>query len=166
MKFIKEHWFGILISTLMSIFVIVFLLVAIAPHTDAKKRGFVPCTEEITSKIALCNKYKAFCLLNTIFKGNLCYTSVITQGIINFATNKQKTPWENYIFIPEDEDALSDIYPNEEEMTKILQEHPELLESFAVIQEKNKELMQKIAEQEKEINDEQTNREPAEMGSF
>ena len=55
MRFVKDHWFGLLVSIFVFFFLCVFALVLAAPHQDEQKRGFVPCTETMAEELRGCN---------------------------------------------------------------------------------------------------------------
>ena len=140
MKYLKNHWFGILISVFMAYFLTVIILVVISPKEDAKNRGFIPCSDTQMQNIKNCKKNRITCIICSSLQGNLCYMKVVNKGMVDFLLGRQTFPWSNYLFSPEPEPAEY----QDEEVQKILQEHPELIKSMEDIKEKNRILMEKI----------------------
>ena len=112
MSFIKTHWFGLISGVVVFVFMGVFVLVLLSPRQDAQKRGFIPCTHELADRLLNCESDKKIsCLFGAILRNTWCDMKVIGQGVANWFDGKQKTPWSNYIFIPEAE--LSDVFDTE-----------------------------------------------------
>ena len=68
MTFIKNHWFGLLLSLVVGFFMLVFALVLFSPREDLHSRGFIPCTEEMAYNMLGCNENKAWCMLKEVVK--------------------------------------------------------------------------------------------------
>ena len=143
MGFIRYHWFGLLISIMVGLFMIQFFLVLFAPHHDVLNRGFSPCTETMAQAVADCGN-KSFCVMKAVSANAYCDSKVIGQGLAAWIKGEQPRPWSNYLFVPE--------YPQEEEPDEGLAEY--YLENPDIVKEMN-ELKQKSEELEK-LKDEQT----------
>lgn len=100
MNFIRYHWFGLLVSVIVALFLCQFLLVLIAPHQDEQKRGFVPCTEEMSEELHRCRS-RNLCVLDAVVDNTFCNTGVIVEGFRLWVAGKQDSPWANYLFEPE-----------------------------------------------------------------
>ena len=50
-KFLKKYWFTMLITLLVSAYLMVFLFVLFSPKEDDLERGFIPCTKQMSEKI-------------------------------------------------------------------------------------------------------------------
>ena len=141
-KYLREYWFGICVSIVMLLFFALFLIVAFAPHIDAKNRGFIPCSHEMTEKIINCKKMKLLCITNVVFKGNICYIKVIYTGFTAFVKGEQETPWSNYYFTSEI--ASPQLDKNSPEMKDLLFAEPNLIDGFDDIKNQNIELMKNV----------------------
>ena len=136
MKFIKNYWFGGLIGFLLLCFVLLFILILIAPKQDAKNRGFVACTQEMIDNLLICDK-KFSCSVKVILDNTICDVKVVGEGLINWVKHEQPYPWSNYIFEPE---TATNQYVDEEETTEYLAEFPETLKEMQILKKLNKEL--------------------------
>ena len=141
MNYIKQHWFGISVSVFMAYFLLVFIMVAISPRTDIQNRGFIPCSHEQTEKIINCTKNKALCVIHSAVRGNFCYMKVFNLGLWKFLSGKQSRPWSNYLFAQETQQN-NEKY--QEEINKLLEEDPNLIDGIEDLKEKNRELLKKI----------------------
>lgn len=152
MSFIKTHWFGLISGVVVFVFMGVFVLVLLSPRQDAQKRGFIPCTHELADRLLNCESDKKIsCLFGAILRNTWCDMKVIGQGVANWFDGKQKTPWSNYIFIPEAE--LSDVFDTET-AKKYLKNNPSPAVEMQKLQKLNKELedeinYEEVAEDEK-----------------
>ena len=141
MKYITEHWLGIICSFLIFCFLVMFILVLLSPRQDTQKRGFIPCTEKMVEQMSNCQEESKFsCMLTSILKNSWCDMSVIAKGINNWIHGKQTFPWSNYIFIPtrpQDEDF------DEEARKEYLQKNPDFQTEMQQLKEKHMELEKK-----------------------
>ena len=128
MRFMKKHWFGLLISLVILVYAGLFILMIFSPKQDIQKRGFIKCTEQFVDESALCRGH--WCIFQKIIQNNFCNFGVVKEGVVNWMAGTQSTPWENYLFEPElapveMEEGLQEFYdgnPNlREEMYKIKQ---------------------------------------------
>lgn len=99
-KFLKDYWFGILMSCLVFFCLLFAVIIAVAPHNDAKMRGFTPCTYQIAADLGQVEKPQLSAVLKIFGTGYECYFSVIVQGTKQYFAGQQKTPWANYFFEP------------------------------------------------------------------
>lgn len=152
MSFIKTHWFGLISGVVVFVFMGVFVLVLLSPRQDAQKRGFIPCTHELADRLLNCESDKKIsCLFGAILRNTWCDMKVIGQGVANWFDGKQKTPWSNYIFIPEAE--LSDVFDTET-AKEYLKNNSSPAVEMQKLQKLNKELedeinYEEVAEDEK-----------------
>lgn len=72
----------------------------ISPRQDALKRGFIPCTEQLVIDISVCERGKIVCPLKYLWQDMQCNMKVIFDGFGAWVKGNQKTPWENYLFVP------------------------------------------------------------------
>lgn len=102
MSFIKTHWIGLISGFFIFCFLVMFILVLLSPRLDAKKRGFIPCTENMAETMLSCPEdAKYSCIFKAILGNSWCDMKVIGSGLKNWLTGKQPYPWSNYIFVPE-----------------------------------------------------------------
>lgn len=107
-KFLKEHWFGFILSFLVFVFLIFSIVITVAPHNDAKMRGFTPCTYQMAQDINQTEDIKFMDVLVIVSSGYGCYFAVIKDGIKDYFSGKQPTPWANYLFVPESTEIPAD----------------------------------------------------------
>ena len=108
---------------LTGIFLLVLILVIIAPKQDAKQRGFVKCTQNMVSQLIDCDK-AVLCSIKAIVRNSLCDIKVINTGISKWLKGEQERPWSNYIFEPEVEKFAP--FVDEEERDEYLQKYPDV----------------------------------------
>ena len=101
MRWLKDHWFGLLMSIFLLLAAVYFILIFISPRYDLQRRGFIPCTERLAEAVADCRENKIVCTMGAIWDNNLCDLGVIYDGLRDWAGGKQKYPWSNYLFEPE-----------------------------------------------------------------
>lgn len=161
MLFIKQHWFGLIVSLFMLAYLAVFVLVLASPRYDEQKRGFIPCTEEMAAELIDCQN-GVWCMLNSVVENGWCDTKIIGQGFVAWVNGEQKTPWANYLFKPE--------VAEQEEMDEGLKEFYAQTPDIGVSMQNLRRLNQKLERQIKEteitetenkeiIQDEQQNQE-------
>lgn len=140
-KFFK--WLYYYCLALFTAFVVYMCLVLIfSPRTDALKRGFIPCTENLVMQLSECKRGSIGCTLRNLWQDTKCNVYVVLDGFGAWVKNKQKTPWENYLFEPvafsaSDEDLAQ--YSDFEKHTKELQQQYYKLEKDLQLEEKNTE---------------------------
>ena len=124
MRWIKEHWFGLLMSIFVLFVVLYFIIILVSPRYDLQRRGFIPCTEELAQNISACQENKLTCAMGAIWRNNLCDLRVIVQGFSAWLEGKQARPWSNYWFEPE---LLSDRPGNDDpDLAEFYRQHPDL----------------------------------------
>lgn len=121
MSLIKHYWFSILMGLLIAVFMVMLILILIAPKQDARSRGFIPCTQSMVDQLIECER-KLWCSGGAIVQNAWCDLKVIGAGFKDWTVGKQPRPWSNYIFKAElplnsmvDEEARQDYlkqYPN------------------------------------------------------
>ncbi len=133
--FIRYHWFGLLISIMVGLFMIQFFLVLFAPHHDVLNRGFSPCTETMAQKVADCGS-KGLCVIKAVSANAFCDSKVIGRGLVLWIKGEQPRPWSNYLFVPE--------YPQEEEpdegLADYYRENPDIAGQMGELKQKSEEL--------------------------
>lgn len=136
MKFIKHHWFNLLIA-LMIVFGMGFmLLIALSPREDAQKRGFIPCTEQLADSVTDCHGGLA-CTTKAVLLNSVCDAKVIGRGFKLWWQNQQPRPWSNYLFKPEISHHDSVLYENSE---LFYQEYPDHLRDFEKVKQEHRKL--------------------------
>ena len=110
-KFIKDYWFGILVSGMVLVCMLFAAIIAVAPHNDADMRGFTPCTYQMADELGQSTKPEFKQLFKVISAGYGCYLTVMKEGMTAYIDGKQKTPWSNYLFVP----TVSDLEDTEVE---------------------------------------------------
>ncbi|MDD4555703.1 MAG: hypothetical protein PHE89_00025 [Alphaproteobacteria bacterium] len=135
MNFLKNHWFGFILSLFVLFFILIFVLVLISPQRDAQSRGFTACTDGFVEQAGACgNGYG--CLIGSVIGHGTCTVKVVCFGVKNWLSGKQETPWANYLFNPQ--------YLENEELDENLQdfynENPNLTEQMNVFRKNSKEL--------------------------
>lgn len=141
LKFIKYHWFGLIISIFLGLFFIEFLLVLFAPHQDLQNRGFVPCTYQMAEQIEICNRGK-LCVLKAVIQNYICDGQVIITGFSNWLQDKQQHPWSNYMFVPD-----LPQYDAEDGIEEYYQSNPDIGSEMADLKQKHEDLESKKDEQ-------------------
>ena len=128
MHWLKEHWFGLLMSFLVLLVVLYFIIIFVSPRYDLKRRGFIPCTEELAQNLIGCQESKITCSMGAIWRNNLCDFRVIYQGLVDWLNDKQDKPWSNYWFEPE---LLNDRPGNDDhDLVVFYRNHPDLQEEM------------------------------------
>ena len=137
MKFLRNHWFGLVIGSVIFVFMILFVLILLSPRQDAQRRGFIPCTETMADEILSCPGNKFVCLLSAITANSWCDIKVVGQGFYRWVGGEQKTPWSNYIFVPE---IPTDAFFDENAREAYLKTSPNIQVEMQQLQKLNKEL--------------------------
>lgn len=99
-RFIREYWFGLLLATVVGLFLIFSTIVAVAPHVDREMRGFAPCTFEIATSLSQSERPTFGEVSRAIGRGYGCYFNVMREGWKLYTSHQQNTPWANYLFEP------------------------------------------------------------------
>ena len=94
-KFIRLHWFGLCLGLLVLCFMLFTAIIAVAPHNDARMRGFTPCTYQMAVALQQNRTTPKSHIFKIIGEGYWCYFRVIGEGIDRFVKNEQPTPWAN-----------------------------------------------------------------------
>lgn len=140
MRFIKQHWFNLLMVLLIFLAMGETLLIAFSPREDAQKRGFIPCTQQLAEHVANCQG-SLWCTTKAVVKNSWCDSKVIGQGIKLWLQGKQSNPWSNYYFTPD----LSHIETALNENTELFyQENPNYIEDFEKLKQKHQKLEESI----------------------
>lgn len=151
MKFIKQHWFGTLITLIMLFSMLLFLIVIFSPRYDKQQRGFIPCTEAMADELLNCGN-KSFCMLGAILNNSVCDAKIILAGLGDWVKGRQPTPWSNYFFTPD----LNADGETEAEVQEFYQDNPNLREDMKRLKQLNENLeQQQPAEELPEIIPEQ-----------
>ena len=137
MNFIRHHWFGLLTGLFIFIFFVLFVLVLLSPRQDIRRRGFIPCTEVMAEKILDCEGNRVGCLLAAVVGNSWCDLKVVGRGIRDWAGGRQKTPWSNYIFVPE---LPADEFFDAEARAEYFKNNPDVKAEMQQLQKLNKEL--------------------------
>ena len=132
MRFIKHHWFGILLSILLLAYLSLFILVMVSPREDLERRGFLKCTDDFVIKAKRCQNAKR-CLIGALLGNNLCYAEVVKDGMEAWVEGSQETPWENYLFDPK-------LSPKDEGLQEFYEANPDLLYDMEELKRLNEEL--------------------------
>lgn len=135
MTFLKQHWFGALISLLLAFYTIVFTLVIISPKDDLQRRGFISCTDDFVLETSACDG--SMCMISAVINNNFCNVHIIFSGLSSWIKGEQATPWSNYLFTPEIEDSE---YEDDIELMEYYKNSPELREELEQLIKLNKEL--------------------------
>ena len=142
MAFIKKNWFGIFVTFLVLIGMVVSILVFISPKQDAKRRGFIPCTENFVISFNSCDKDSQYtCLLKEILKNSWCDAKVIGEGMSLWVKGEQSAPWSNYIFKP-----VLTPQPSSEEIDENFYDEPDedMIFDMQKLKKLNEELEEKL----------------------
>lgn len=103
-------YFSGLLSFIVLLVVGSITIISIAPHNDAKMRGFTPCTYEMGVKLsdprANVGLQYAF---RVVMQSYVCYGKVIKDGVELWLAGEQEKPWDNYLFEPEIWDVPSEL---------------------------------------------------------
>lgn len=138
MKFLKTHWFGILLSCwflLLSLFVVIVIL---SPHHDAENRGFAYCTHGLIEKIGNCEN-AGLCVAGAILHNTWCDIGIIKQSFVDWLDDKHRYPWSGYIFKPELPVAQS-AYFDENEIKEYMQEYPDTAQEMEKLKQLRKDM--------------------------
>ncbi len=77
-------------------------LISIAPHNDAKMRGFTPCTYEMGVKLSDPRMNVGLMYaFRVVMQSYVCYGKVIKDGVQLWLNGEIEKPWDNYLFEPE-----------------------------------------------------------------
>ena len=137
MRWLKEHWFGLLMSIFLLLATVYSALIFASPRYDLQRRGFIPCTERLAKAAANCDNSGLVCIMEAIWENSRCDFGVISAGVKNWLGGKQKYPWSNYLFEPE---LLSDRRGNNDpELNEFYQQNPDLRGEMAKLKELNEE---------------------------
>lgn len=136
MKFIKHHWFNILMVLFILVSMGQTLLVAFSPREDKQNRGFIPCTKQLSMQLIECQS-GAWCVIKAVMKNSGCDLKVIGQGLSLWVKGEQSTPWSNYLYQPD----LSHLENNLNENSKLFyKENPNYLEDFEQVKQEHQKL--------------------------
>ncbi len=111
---LREYWFGWLLGGMVSAALLFVLVVAAAPHNDARMRGFAPCTYRMAADLNEAGAARNMSeTIAGVGRGYACYAAVIGKGAVSWFEGKQPAPWSNYMF--EAETAQDIAQPDEVE---------------------------------------------------
>lgn len=136
MNFIKQHWFGFLVTLVLILSALLFLIVLLSPRQDNQKRGFIPCTETMAAALYDCSG-RSFCLLGAVLDNSICDAKVVLSGLGEWAKGHQPAPWSNYFFTP-------DLSPDEElapEVAEFYQDNPHLRQDMQQLEKLHEKLL-------------------------
>lgn len=97
-KFMKNYWFEFLLGLCVLVFLLFSIVVATAPHNDAKGRGFTKCTLQMGLELQQTGKLSVMGAVKMVSKGYWCYALVMGEGVKLFVKGEQPAPWSNYLF--------------------------------------------------------------------
>ncbi len=120
----------------MAAFMMMLVLVIIAPKQDAKGRGFVGCTQNMLEDLIDCDQ-KIGCSMLAIASNTWCDVKVIAKGAKNWLEEKQKYPWSNYIYEPEDP---KNQFVDEQARDEYLKQYPNTKDEMEIKHRLRKEL--------------------------
>lgn len=142
--FLRNHWFGLMVSILVGLYFVVFLLVVFAPKQDANQRGFVKCSVQLAENLQNCQAAK-WCMCKEVLRNGWCNVEIVAEGLSLWIKGRQSTPWANYFFQPvSDEPQMS-----AEAMEYYKQHQSELEKSLKKLKKLNAELENKVKKDEK-----------------
>lgn len=96
LKLLYYYCLGLFLSFVIYMAIVMFL----SPRQDVKKRGFIPCTEELVYNLSGCESGKMSCTMGYLWDDMKCNVKVVLNGLGAWAKNEQSTPWANYLFEP------------------------------------------------------------------
>lgn len=73
---------------------------AFSPKTDAKKRGFIPCTENFVLSVSECEAGTLGCPLKALWQDTKCNLYVIFDNLGGWIRGTAPSPWSEYFFTP------------------------------------------------------------------
>ena len=159
---IKKHWFVIALGVFIVFYFGFLSLVFFAPRIDGLDRGFVGCTKKLIAEISVCQKGSVWCTVKAVLKNNSCDFKVVKNGFILWLKGKQKRPWSNYYFKPDNEipqmpDEELEAYYREHldifgEMEALNKERIKLEKSLNNIDDEAPKAPQQIEEEKKDEN--------------
>lgn len=123
MKWVKDHWFGMIMWLWVVAVALVMVMVLLSPHYDAKNRGFAFCTQQLIEKLEECDK-KIACSTVAVLDNTICDVKIIGKSFKEWVDGKHPYPWSGYIFAAEI--PLSS-FINEDERREYLEEYPDTL---------------------------------------
>lgn len=124
MKFIKLHWFELLIGVWLMGFALLLTLILLAPKHDLKNRGFTYCTQVLISDLQECDR-AFFCSSKAVAQSTWCDIKIVAQGLKLWHDGKQPYPWSNYIFTPETVNSVLFDDIEDEEIAAYLKANPD-----------------------------------------
>lgn len=139
MTFVKHHWFGLILSTVVLIYFIVFILVLAAPKQDKQQRGFAACSAKMLEQVQLCGSGGSWCMLEAVVNNGFCNVGVVFSGIGKWLSGAQETPWANYLYDDEIETGNPD-----EALQAFYNENPDLAGSMNKLIKQSSELEKKV----------------------
>lgn len=136
MNFVKQHWFGFLVTLVLLLAALLFIIVLFSPRQDNQKRGFIPCTETMAAELYDCNG-RSFCMLRAVLNNSLCDAEVVLMGLGDWVKDRQPTPWSNYFFTP-DLASDEDVAP---EVAEFYQDNPNLRQEMHQLEALHEQLL-------------------------
>lgn len=119
-----------------------------AARTDALKRGFIPCTENLVLQLTDCPRGRLVCPLKSLWQNTKCNTMVVLDGFGAWVKGKQERPWSNYLFEP----VLERSDDSQAQAEKIKDEIKTLKKQYEILQKQENEAEVKAIE-EYQLND-------------
>lgn len=142
MRFIKEHWFGLIISLISLVYILMFSFVMLSPKHDPAGKGFNKCARQTYEAMQNCQK-STWCLLKEVVKNSFCNLEVMGQGVTLWLAGEQPTPWSNYLYKVELPEEISP------ELKQFYQENPNLEQQMYKLKQKQQQLEKEANEHEK-----------------
>ena len=131
-KFIKNHWFELIMIAIIILFLAEFFLILSAPHEDENNRGFSFCTNNMIDNVSNCNR-RTWCTFKAVSNNYICYNIVILKGFKNWINKKSPTPWSDYFYDPQSTEL-------QEELVEFYEQNPNIEEQMQTLMEKKLEL--------------------------
>ena len=119
-KFLRNYGFFLFLGILVLLFLSCITLISLAPHNDAKMRGFTPCSYQMVGKLTTDDNLKYSDVFFIMAEGYGCYFKVMGEGIALFYKGEQPTPWANYLFEEETFDIDDEPFDADLEQNNLL----------------------------------------------
>lgn len=122
MRFLREHGFVFFLGLFVLCFLGCVTLISLAPHNDAKMRGFTPCTYQLAEELMAEDVLKQSKVFGIIARGYICYFKVMGEGVKLFYKGQQATPWANYLFKSEPFALSDEVFDEDLEKNSLLKD--------------------------------------------
>lgn len=144
-KKMKTHWFSILLTSLIVLYLIFLSLIFFAPREDELNRGFIPCTQNLIKEINACPNHGIWCTAKIVLKNNACDFNVVREGFVLWLNGRQPKPWSNYFFEP-----VSNLH-NDQTWKDYYDEHENIVRHMEDLNKERIELEKNLAHIKEEV---------------